>query len=82
MNIEIVKFDSQPDGSILAHVAGGSDLALQGPEARKLVFAKAKEAGYVGYGLNRYLAGPKVEGRCTGQWTLVSSQWPPKSVRV
>jgi len=82
MNIEITKFESRPDGSVIAHLTGASDIALQGPDARKLVFTRAKEAGYSGYGLNGYLQGPKVEGQSTGQWTLVSSQWPSKSVRV
>ena len=82
MNIEIVKFEPQSDGTVSVHLSGGSDLALQGPDARRAVFARAKEAGYPAHGLNRYVQGPKVDGKSTGQWIIVSSQWPAKSVRV
>lgn len=82
MNIEVIKFDPQPDGSVNVHLAGDADGALNSPEARKFVFAKTKEAGHVGFGINKIATGPKVSGKCTAVYTMVSSQWPAKSVRV
>jgi hypothetical protein len=84
MNIEVIKFDPQPDGSVNVHLAGDADGALNSPEARKFVFAKTKEAGHVGFGIKYggIVAGPKVNGKCTAVYTMVSSQWPARSVRV
>jgi hypothetical protein len=84
MNIEIVKFDPQPDGSVNVHLAGDANGALDTSEARKFVFAKTKEAGYVGFGIKYggIVIGPKVNGKCTAVYTLISSQWPAKSMRV
>ena len=68
------------------HVDGNSFLALTSPEAQRMVYNYVKEAGYSGYGLNKFI--PLEQDNSdpvfskTGYWLFLPTQWNRSSVRV
>ena len=82
---ENVKHEMTEDG-LRVYVEGPSPIALTSPEAQRLVYNYAKEAGFNGYGMNKFIAedGSTADTvfRTRGYWLLKPSQWNTRVMRV
>lgn len=82
---ENTRHELTEDG-LRVYVEGPSPIALTSPEAQRLVFNYAKEAGFNGYGMNKFVSEDQRTAdevfRTRGYWLLKPSQWNTRSVRV
>lgn len=80
------RHEEVPSEGLRVHVDGNSFLALTSPEAQRMVYNYVKEAGYSGYGLNKFIPSeqdtPDPVFAKTGYWLFLPTQWNRSSVRV
>jgi hypothetical protein len=74
------------DDGLRVYVEGPSPIALTSPEAQRLVYNYAKEAGFKDYGMNKFVDSqePTLDNvfRSRGYWLLKPTQWNTRTVRV
>lgn len=84
IKISDLKHEAGADG-LRVYLEADTQLALTSPEAQRLVFNYAKHAGYVEYGLNKFVptaTQPQHEYPHQGYWLFLPSQWNRHSIRL
>jgi hypothetical protein len=86
IKISTKKHEEVPDEGLRVYVDGNSFLALTSPEAQRMVYNYIKEAGYSGYGLNKFIPNDRETSDSvfpkTGYWLFLPTQWNRNSIRV
>jgi len=74
------------EDGLRVYVEGPSPIALTSPEAQRMVYNYAKEAGFNNYGMNKFVDSQEQTAdtvfRVRGYWLLKPAQWNTKVVRV
>lgn len=75
------------DAGLQIHLEAEHTLALTSPEAQRFVANYAKDQGFTGYGLNKFVKSTEnmAKGELwsqRGHWLLLPSQWNKNSIRV